>query len=335
MKVLFVDDEENILSAIRRAMMREPYICYYARSGIEALAIMDEKKIDIVVSDMKMPNMSGLELMKKIKESYPDTIKIILSGYAQIAQVIATVNNVDLYKFLLKPWNNEELYETLKEASNYVRLLETKNREFEELETKSVMYQKIINIRQSGESITRDDIGNVKTISSKFFKIMNFLISIKNEGNILGLAIKLEKLYEIYVENLPTITSNYINENLIEFLKNYKIQLETFGESSNTNYIGNVGLIKSLISEMTDYLYVLTGDKKILVSLDILEKDFEIRFKVPLDLILRNDESISLEIKLLPKYLDLTKDLLKFSGIDLNITNSESEIQVILINEKK
>ncbi|HAN09914.1 MAG TPA: hypothetical protein DCP90_04790 [Clostridiales bacterium] len=334
-KVLFVDDEENILSSIRRAMITEPYICYFAISGVEALKIMAEKKIDIIVSDMKMPNMSGLELMKKIKDSYPDTIKIILSGYAQLTQVIATVNNVDLYKFLLKPWKNEELYDTLNDASNYVRLLETKNKEFEKLETKNAMYQKLMNIKQSGENVTKNDIQNIKIIISRFFKNLNFLLSIKQDQNILSLAMALEKLYEVYIENLPTVISSYINEDLIVFLKSYKIDLETLGELSNTTYTGNVSLIKSLINELIDYLYILTRNNAISVTLNILEKDFEIRFKIPLGYILKNNENIPIEIKFLPRYIDLARDLMKLSGIDLIITNSESEIQIILTNEKK
>ncbi len=118
--ILFVDDEDHILKAIARLMRNEPYILFFASSGREALEILKSEKIDIVVSDMRMPEMDGLTLIKQIKERYPDVTRIILSGYAQAPNVLAAINQGDVYKYITKPWNPpEEFKAVLKSAAEY------------------------------------------------------------------------------------------------------------------------------------------------------------------------------------------------------------------------
>ncbi|HCC06651.1 MAG TPA: hypothetical protein DEP72_00600 [Clostridiales bacterium] len=335
MEVLFVDDEENILNTIRRAMIIEPYVCYFANSGLEALKIMAENNIDIIIADMKMPAMSGLQLIKKVEEDYPNTIKIILSGYAQLSQVITTINNVDLYKFMLKPWEDGEWHNTLDAASNYIKLNKRKNKELEELKKENSMYKKSKETNEVVDEINIKNIQNGKIILSKFFKNLNFLLSIEKEKKFLNLAMTLEQLYEVYIENLSTVTSSYTNKDLISFLKSQKIDLETLGELDNTKYIGNPGLIKYIINEMTEYMYILTEKKKIKVIFEIFKNNFEIKFIVPLGPEINENGNIWLETKLLPKYIDFTKDILKISGINLNITDNAGDMHIILTNEKK
>lgn len=106
--VLFVDDEERILSSLRRACLDEPFRSMYASSGEEALQMMARQKIGIIVTDMKMPGMDGLTLLKQCLRDYPDTVRIVLSGYSQLPQILATVNNADIFRFIVKPWKSEE-----------------------------------------------------------------------------------------------------------------------------------------------------------------------------------------------------------------------------------
>lgn len=85
--VLFVDDEIHILSSIRRATMDESFEALFASSGQEALQIFEKKEISVIVTDMRMPGMDGLALLKIVKEKYPQTVRIVLSGYTQLSQV--------------------------------------------------------------------------------------------------------------------------------------------------------------------------------------------------------------------------------------------------------
>ena len=334
MKVLFVDDEENILSSLRRAMIDEPYICYFAISGAEALKIMAKERIQIIISDMKMPNMTGLELMKNIKENYPDTVKIILSGYAQITQVIATVNQVDLYKFLLKPWKNEELYSTLSEAVSYVKFIEERNKEILELQNKTLIYQKLMNIKQVSESNNNENIRNIKIISAKFFKNFNFVFLVQSGEKLTSTVNRFEKLYEIYIESLPTMNSNYKIDMLIDALKNdSRISFKFNININDEKYIGNISLITSLIEEMVGYIFNLIGKRLIQVNLIMIDNGFQLQFSIPLGLIMKTDQNVSAEVKILPRYLDFLKELLKLSNIDLSMSNNESELQIVLASE--
>lgn len=105
--VLFVDDELNILNAIRRAVTDENFQSFYANSAKEALKIMAEQEIAVIVTDMRMPEMDGLQLLKIVKNDYPDTVRMVLSGYTQLSQVLATVNQADIFNFITKPWDSD------------------------------------------------------------------------------------------------------------------------------------------------------------------------------------------------------------------------------------
>ena len=121
--VLFVDDEEHILSALRRATVDEEYKCLFAQGGPAALQVLEKEPVSVVVSDMKMPGMDGLHFLKIVKEKYPHTVRIVLSGFAQLQQVLVTVNQAELFKFLLKPWNqDEELLPIIRQAVSYFRM---------------------------------------------------------------------------------------------------------------------------------------------------------------------------------------------------------------------
>ena len=111
--VLFVDDEEKILKSLKRDLMDEPYETLFANSGKEALEILQHKQVHVLVTDMRMPKMSGPELLKIVKENYPHIVRIMVSGYVHVNSLLDSVNNIEVFKFLTKPC---ELEETLKPA---------------------------------------------------------------------------------------------------------------------------------------------------------------------------------------------------------------------------
>ena len=118
--ILFVDDEDHILKAINRLLRADGYVMHFATSGREALEILQKENIDIIVSDMRMPEMDGLSLIKEVKRLYPDIVRIILSGYSQPPTILAAINQGDIYRYVTKPWNPpEEFKSVLKEAAQY------------------------------------------------------------------------------------------------------------------------------------------------------------------------------------------------------------------------
>ncbi len=120
--VLFVDDEPNVLSALRRALRREPYSCLFAEGPDEALELLGENDIDLVVSDHLMPAMDGLTFLKKVREMYPQVVRIILTGHADLEMAIEAINEGEVYRFLTKPWNDVELKITLKQLLDFIEV---------------------------------------------------------------------------------------------------------------------------------------------------------------------------------------------------------------------
>ncbi len=103
--ILFVDDEDNILKALRRALIDEKYNCFFANSGKEGLEIIKNTNIDVVISDMRMPEMDGLEFLGKVETISNNIVKIIQSGQADMYQLINVINTIDVFNFILKPWD--------------------------------------------------------------------------------------------------------------------------------------------------------------------------------------------------------------------------------------
>lgn len=143
-RVLFVDDEVNILNTLRRGLMDENYYCLFANSAKEALELFETSKIDVIVSDIRMPEMNGLDLLKIVTEKSPMTVKIVLSGYTQLPQVLATINQVDIFKFVTKPWSLEDLIMNVRKALDYYIVQEENINYKKALEAKNQAYQNII-----------------------------------------------------------------------------------------------------------------------------------------------------------------------------------------------
>jgi DNA-binding NtrC family response regulator len=114
-KVLFVDDEERIVKLLK-FMFQSLYTVFTANSGKAALDIIDANKIDVIVSDQRMPGMSGIDLLVEVRKRSPGTIRILLTGYSDLVAIIGAVNEGEVYRFLNKPWSQEEIKATLAEC---------------------------------------------------------------------------------------------------------------------------------------------------------------------------------------------------------------------------
>ncbi|MGZ3754316.1 MAG: response regulator [Mucilaginibacter sp.] len=113
--ILYVDDEENNLFSFK-ATFRIKYQVFTAISGDEALKILDTKPIQIIITDQRMPEMTGVEFLEKVLEKYPDPMRILLTGYADMGAVVDAVNKGKIFHYLAKPWNEEELDLTINRA---------------------------------------------------------------------------------------------------------------------------------------------------------------------------------------------------------------------------
>ncbi|APV38855.1 two-component system response regulator [Pseudomonas frederiksbergensis] len=115
-KVLLVDDEESILNSLRRLLRGQPYELLLATSGAQALEIMEQQSIELVMTDARMPNMDGATLLARIHQLYPASTRILLTGYADMPTIIKAINEGKIHRYISKPWNDEEMLLTLRQA---------------------------------------------------------------------------------------------------------------------------------------------------------------------------------------------------------------------------
>ncbi len=112
-KILIVDDEENVCNALRRSLRKEGYELQFANEPAQALEILKTNRFDLVLSDHLMPNMTGLEFLKLVRDRYPDSMRMMLTGHADMQTAIDAINHGEIYRFLTKPWDDTELKVTL------------------------------------------------------------------------------------------------------------------------------------------------------------------------------------------------------------------------------
>ena len=113
--LLYVDDEENNLMSFK-ATFRLKYNVMTALSAVEAMKILEKKPVEIIITDQRMPNMTGIEFLEKVIEKYPDPIRMLLTGYTDMTAVIDAVNKGKIYHYLSKPWTEEVLDVAIQKA---------------------------------------------------------------------------------------------------------------------------------------------------------------------------------------------------------------------------
>lgn len=114
--VLFVDDEPRITSSLR-AIFRKEYNVLIANSGADALTLLENNGVDVIVSDQRMPEMLGHQLLAKVSELYPQTMRILLTGFMDKQAIVDSINEGEVYRFINKPWNNDQILKVVAEAS--------------------------------------------------------------------------------------------------------------------------------------------------------------------------------------------------------------------------
>ena len=122
--ILCVDDEENVLRSLRRLFLDEDWQLLAANNGDMGLKILGEQDVHLIIADFRMPEMTGVEFLKKAKKIHPGAIRIILSGFADVDAIVRAINEGEIYKFISKPWNDEELKLTVKHSLEQFELIQ-------------------------------------------------------------------------------------------------------------------------------------------------------------------------------------------------------------------
>ena len=159
--ILLVDDEANVLSALKRLLRRDGYNILSTTSAAEAFELLATNRVGVIVSDQRMPEMNGTEFLAQVKEIYPNTMRMVLSGYTELQSVTDAINRGSIYKFLTKPWDDEQLRANIAEAFRRLQM-ELENaalhQEVETVNTELVRLNHILEQRvmEKNERIARD-----------------------------------------------------------------------------------------------------------------------------------------------------------------------------------
>ena len=126
--LLCVDDEANILSALKRLFRPHGYTTLTATSGQEGLAVLESEHVDLVISDMRMPEMNGAQFLEQVKIRRPDTVRLLLTGYAEMAATVDAINKGGIYRYISKPWDDAMMVDLVREALERLNLEREKRR---------------------------------------------------------------------------------------------------------------------------------------------------------------------------------------------------------------
>jgi len=178
--ILFVDDEKPILRALKRLFHPTSFTILLASTGMEALEILGENKVDMVISDMRMPEMDGYELLSRVKVLYPELIRIALSGYTDKKVVLSALKNNIAKIYMFKPWNNDEIVEIISGMFQFEAMLKDKKildliSNISDIPTIPSLYQEVSRLIEEEASMEKivDCIEKDQAIAARILRIAN------------------------------------------------------------------------------------------------------------------------------------------------------------------
>ena len=206
--VLCVDDESNILSSLRRMFSLVGYKVTTAESGAQGLEILAKQKIDVIVSDMRMPNMDGAQFFEAVRARWPQTVRILLTGYSDTTSAIAAVNQGEIYRYLSKPWVDDELCATVKSALEYAelkhereRLLELTRKQNAELEEK--VEERTAHLSEANAKLRGSYVSSIKAFSNLLdLRLHNLLV---HSRKVAFLSMRMAKLADFDEKHIQEI----------------------------------------------------------------------------------------------------------------------------------
>lgn len=236
-RVLYIDDEENNLQAFK-ASFRRQYEIYTAISAAEGLKILQNVDLHVIIADQKMPNTTGVEFFKSITETYPDPIRILLTGYTDIEALADAINHGDIYRYITKPWNDLELHNSIKNAYDAYR-------------AKIDLRNKMAELEKTNDELNRF----IYSISHELRAPLVSVIGIVN-------LVKMEGLYNSsgeYWELIETCSSklDYYIQKTLQYYKNNK----NAAEPTEVNF-------SQLIRELIDMYAYANKETQFTVNID-------------------------------------------------------------------
>ncbi len=158
--ILIVDDDKNILMSLKRTLKREGYSLYLATGAKEALEKIEAvSSIDMVISDYQMPGINGLRLLKNLKNSHPEILTIMMTGLEDIKIAASAINEAGVYKFIVKPWSNDDLRITIRRAAESLRILRERDLLLRKIKSRDAALQKLEEEYPGISKVVKDEEG--------------------------------------------------------------------------------------------------------------------------------------------------------------------------------
>lgn len=160
-RVLIIDDEPGVLDELRRALRAQPYEILVAQSAEQALGLLERQRVDVVVSDLRLPGMDGAHLLATIKDLYPDIIRMLFTGQATLQEAMTAINEGEVYRFFVKPCNPIDLAHGIRQALGMKELLAENQRLRSLVEQQTSILEKLELENPGISRVERDEDGAV------------------------------------------------------------------------------------------------------------------------------------------------------------------------------
>ncbi|MCB6184596.1 response regulator [Leeia sp. TBRC 13508] len=194
--ILLVDDEENILSALYRLLRQDGYEIHRAVGGAAGLEILKDHQPGVIISDQRMPGMTGVQFLAKAKEICPDSIRIVLSGYTDLKSVTDAINEGSIYKFLTKPWDDDFLRATVTDAFRiHDILIQNKILQQDLLEANELLSTQAELQLMLSEQFNKINVEALETTQAIIESLPVGLIGVSMEGDIVLANLSAEKIF--------------------------------------------------------------------------------------------------------------------------------------------
>ncbi len=248
--ILLVDDEINVLKSLKRLFIDTDYKIYTAESADSGLLILQENSINLVLSDYKMPHKNGVQFLKEVKEKHPNTIRMILSGFADVAAIVESINEGNVYKFLAKPWNDQDLLTTIKRALEHFNLQTLNDKLVENLQDSN---NKLLKLTESLEKTVAERTADLE-IKNRALKISQFILNLLPIGTFgvdsEGMVVYVNEIASRYLTAFNIRLGSSIIKNMTDIGKFVNSYLQS--NNQQQKFYQMDGNINALITPLSD-----------------------------------------------------------------------------------
>lgn len=218
--LLLVDDEENVLHSLQRLLRKDGYVLHLANSVKQAFETLASQPVHVVLSDQRMPDQSGTEFLSKVKDLYPTTVRLMLSGYTEVSSVTDAINQGAIYKFLTKPWDEGQLRANIREAFQRYRI-EAENirlhRQVEEMNAELLQLNHVLEqqLYERNRRIDRD-VSVVGVMQEMMDHVPLGLVGVDSEAEVICFNARANELLGNLAEQLPAELTAWVQDKLFE-----------------------------------------------------------------------------------------------------------------------